>query len=103
KAVCSDCHGVHDIMRTDDAEGSIAIKENLLATCRNCHPGATTDFPDSWVGHFPPTLESHPLIFLVDLFYTLLIPGVLGAFVFLVATDLFARFRGRFGKGKKES
>jgi predicted CXXCH cytochrome family protein len=94
KAVCFDCHGVHDIQPVD-ASNSQVIRENLLETCRQCHPGATADFPSSWVGHFPPTLESHPLLFLVKLFYTVLIPVVLVAFAFLVLTDLYRRVRGR--------
>src|SRR5690606_31527529 len=53
KAVCFDCHGVHDIARVDD-QTSRVVRENLVATCQECHPGATADFPDSWVGHFPP-------------------------------------------------
>jgi predicted CXXCH cytochrome family protein len=94
KAVCVDCHGVHDIARAD-AENSSVIRANLLATCQQCHPSATSDFPDAWVGHFPPTLESHPLLFIVDLFYKILIPATISAFAILVATDVFRRLRQR--------
>ncbi len=94
KAVCYDCHGVHDIARTDTSNSQV-IRENLLVTCQQCHPDATADFPDSWVGHFPPTLESHPLLFVVDTFYKVLIPVVLGGFIFLVLTDIFRRVRQR--------
>jgi predicted CXXCH cytochrome family protein len=94
KAVCADCHGVHDIKQADE-ENSSVIRANLLATCQQCHPNASSDFPDSWVGHFPPTLESHPLLFLVRLFYNILIPVTIAAFIFLVATDIFRRIRGR--------
>jgi predicted CXXCH cytochrome family protein len=97
KAVCFDCHGVHDIARVD-AETSRVVRENLVTTCQECHPGATADFPASWVGHFPPTLESHPLLFLVDLFYKLLIPAVIGAFILLVLTDIIRRIRGWSGR-----
>jgi len=92
KAVCFDCHGVHNILSADE-EGSTIIQENLLATCQDCHPDATTDFPDSWIGHFPTTFESHPFLFLVNLFYDILIPVVLGGFVLLVAIDIFGRIR----------
>jgi predicted CXXCH cytochrome family protein len=94
KAVCMDCHGVHDITPSD-AEHSRVIRENLLDTCQQCHPGATSDFPDAWVGHFPPTAESHPLLFVVTLFYNILIPVTVGGFIFLIATDIFRRIRGR--------
>ncbi|MCB9449891.1 MAG: cytochrome C [Anaerolineaceae bacterium] len=96
KAVCYDCHGVHDIAEVT-AENSHVIRENLLETCRQCHPGASTDFPDAWVGHFPPTLDSHPLLFVVDLFYKILIPGVVGGFALLIATDIIRRIRERLG------
>jgi predicted CXXCH cytochrome family protein len=101
KAVCADCHGVHDIARTD-AENSSVIRANLLATCQQCHPNATSDFPDAWVGHFPPTLESHPLLFLVNLFYSVLIPVTVAAFAILVATDVFRRLRERLS-GRKSA
>ena len=94
KAVCYDCHGVHNIAASDDNKSQV-VRENLLATCQQCHPDATADFPDSWVGHFPPTLESHPLLAIVNAFYTILIPFVLGAFLFLVSTDIFRRLRRR--------
>jgi predicted CXXCH cytochrome family protein len=100
KAVCYDCHGVHDIAKVD-ASTSRVVKENLLTTCRQCHPGATADFPEAWVGHFPPTLESHPLLFLVNTFYAILIPLVIAGFVFLVATDIYRRSRRVLrGRGK---
>lgn len=99
KAVCIDCHGVHNIRPADDTKSTVA-KENLLATCQECHPNATGDFPDAWVGHFAPTAEDNPLLFGVNTFYKLLIPTVLGGFVVLVATDVYAQIRRRlFGRG----
>lgn len=97
KAVCYDCHGVHDIQAVD-SETSHVVRENLLATCQQCHPDATADFPDSWVGHHAPTLDSHPLLYAVNLFYDILIPGVVGVFLLLIATDLIYRIRRRLGK-----
>ncbi len=101
KAVCYDCHGVHNITPADNSKSQVA-KANLLATCQQCHPNASNDFPDAWVGHFTPSRDRHPLVFVVDLFYKVLIPGVIGGFVFLVGTDIFARARhigGKKGKG----
>lgn len=97
KAVCYDCHGVHDITPTD-SDKSRVVRENLLDTCRECHPNASSDFSDSWIGHFPPTLERHPLLFLVNLFYDILIPATIGAFLFLIATDIIRRIRQRLGR-----
>ena len=43
KPVCIDCHGVHDMLNHDD-EGSHVKKENLLATCRKCHPDSLVSY-----------------------------------------------------------
>lgn len=101
KAVCYDCHGVHNITRADDSKGQV-VRQNLLTTCRECHPDASADFPDTWVGHFEPTFDSHPILFAVNLFYDLLIPGVVGAFVLLIGVDVFGRVRRRVGRGETE-
>ncbi len=89
-AVCTDCHGVHDIQRTNDANSTV-IKENLANTCRKCHPDANASFPDSWVGHFPPTRDRYPLVYFVDLFYGLLIPITIGGMALFVAIDAAGR------------
>ncbi|MEZ4670578.1 MAG: cytochrome c3 family protein [Anaerolineae bacterium] len=94
KAVCYDCHGVHDIQKVDSSKSQV-VRTNLLTTCQKCHPDATSNFPDSWVGHFPPTLQSNPLLFLVNMFYNILIPVVIAGFAFLISTDIFRRLRNR--------
>ena len=52
KAVCTDCHGVHDIMSVTAADATV-VKENLLTTCRRCHPDATANFPGQLGRPFP--------------------------------------------------
>jgi predicted CXXCH cytochrome family protein len=94
KAVCFDCHGVHNIA-PPDAENSRVIKENLLATCQQCHPDATSNFPEAWIGHYPPTFDSHPLLYAVTTFYKILIPGVLAGFALLIGLDVLGRLRRR--------
>lgn len=42
-ANCASCHGVHDILPSDDPRSTIHPK-NLAATCGNCHPGAKENF-----------------------------------------------------------
>ena len=87
KPVCIDCHGVHDMRAHDDQESRV-IKENLLKTCQRCHPDATTNFPDSWLSHYQPSPERSSVVYFVDLFYKILIPGVLGAMVVFNLTDI---------------
>jgi hypothetical protein len=42
-AKCYDCHGAHDILRVADARSHLS-RENVVATCAKCHPGATRRF-----------------------------------------------------------
>jgi predicted CXXCH cytochrome family protein len=85
--VCIDCHGVHDIASTSDPERSLAIKENILAKCQRCHPDANTNFPDAWLNHYEPSPQKFPLVYYVNLFYKIFIPGVLGFMAVLVVAD----------------
>jgi predicted CXXCH cytochrome family protein len=94
KAVCFDCHGVHNIAQVN-AKNSRVIKENLLATCQQCHPDATSNFPSAWIGHYPPTFKSEPVLFAVNTFYKILIPSVLIGFGVLIALDAIGRIRRR--------
>jgi predicted CXXCH cytochrome family protein len=94
KAVCTDCHGIHDIKRVTASDATV-VKQNLLVTCQKCHPDATTNFPDSWVGHFPPSAQNHALIYYVNLFYKILIPAVIGAMLLFVVLDAIRRIHNR--------
>lgn len=93
KAVCYDCHGVHNIKSVDDPEAG--IKQNLLETCQKCHPDATANFPNSWTSHFKPSLENNTLVYLVNLFYRIVIPVTLGFFGLMIITDIYRRVRMR--------
>jgi predicted CXXCH cytochrome family protein len=99
KAVCLDCHGIHDISSVKNAAPAV-VKEKLLITCQKCHPDATTAFPDSWVGHFPPSRDHFPLVYYVNLFYYILLPTVLGGMALFVLLDAFRRIVDRIkGRG----
>ena len=95
KPVCTDCHGIHDIKAVDDPQAGIHLKENLLVKCQRCHPDATVNFPDSWMSHYDASPENFPLVYYVNLFYKILIPGVLGGMVLYVLTDIYRRFIAR--------
>lgn len=93
KPVCTDCHGVHDILRPNDPNAGIAFKKNLLGKCQQCHPDATTtSFTDAWLGHYEPSPQVFPLVFFVNLFYKIFIPLVLGGMILFVLTDIYRRF-----------
>jgi hypothetical protein len=90
KAVCYDCHGIHDIQSVTDATEE-EIQARLLPTCQKCHPDATENFPASWLSHYVPSLEHYPLVYLVNIFYVVLIPTVLGGFLLFIGSDIFRR------------
>ena len=73
KAVCTDCHGVHDIASVKDPSSPV-LKANLVATCRKCHANATTDFPDAWLSHYEPSPTKAASVYFVKLFYKFFIP-----------------------------
>ncbi len=103
KPVCYDCHGVHDIARADDPQKGLQARQNLLARCQVCHPDATDTFPDSWLSHYIPSPDKYPVVYYVDLFYKIMIPGILGGMAVLVALDFGRMTYNRFGKKKKAS
>ncbi|GAB4461516.1 MAG: hypothetical protein Kow0070_19190 [Anaerolineales bacterium] len=86
-AVCSDCHGIHDIRSTDDPQSSVN-PNNLLATCQKCHPGAGPNWTDAWTGHNEISLERTPFLFYVDRFYKLFVPFVLWVCIIYVALQI---------------
>jgi len=45
-AQCTDCHGVHDIIKVNDPLSPVS-RDNLGATCGQCHPDAVKDFRGS--------------------------------------------------------
>ncbi len=92
-AVCYDCHGIHNIKSPDDPDAG--IKANLLETCQQCHPDATENFPDSWTSHYKPSLQNNTLVYLVELFYSIVIPVTVAFFGFLVVVDVYGRVRRR--------
>lgn len=98
KPVCYDCHGVHNISKVDDPQTGLMVKENLLITCKKCHPDANANFPDSWLSHYTPSPDKWPLVYYVNLFYQILIPVVIGGMLIYVITDFV---RGRLDKRKK--
>lgn len=101
KAVCTDCHGIHDITRVDDPQTGIALKQNLLLKCQRCHPDANTEtFTDAWLGHYIPDPQKYPLVYYVNLFYKIFIPAVLGGMAIFVASDIYRTLRERV-KGAK--
>jgi hypothetical protein len=77
KAVCTDCHGVHNITKVSDPNSPV-LKANVVHTCRKCHPDATTNFPGAWLSHYEPNPKKAPLVYYVKVFYKIFIPFTIG-------------------------
>ena len=93
-AVCTDCHGTHDIKKADDP-GSRVVKANLTETCRRCHTDASPSFPAAWLSHYEPSLNKHPLVFLILQYYKFLIPLMVVGLALNVSLDLWRVARNR--------
>ncbi len=90
QAVCTDCHGVHNIQQVSDASSTV-VKANLAATCARCHEGATPNFTSAWLSHKEPSLSESPLVFAVRWFYRLLIPFITVGLLIHIMVDLLRR------------
>jgi hypothetical protein len=94
KPVCVDCHGVHDIRKTDDPNSTV-IQNNLVTTCQKCHPDANANFSAAWLSHYEPSPEKYPIVYYVNLFYKIFIPGLLGGMALFVVGDASRRVINR--------
>jgi predicted CXXCH cytochrome family protein len=80
KAVCTDCHGVHDIAVVNTANAA-KLKANLANNCKKCHAGASENFPDAWLSHYEPSPQQASLVYFIKLFYKFFIPFTIGGLV----------------------
>lgn len=86
-AVCTDCHGIHDILKTDDPNSRVN-PDNLLITCQECHPGVGPNWTDAWTGHNKISLERTPILFYVDQFYSSFTPFILWICIIYVVLQI---------------
>jgi cytochrome b subunit of formate dehydrogenase len=75
-ANCASCHGVHNILPSDDPKSSINPK-NLAHTCGKCHQGAGERFAITPVHMLDGQAEAPP-VRMVRQFYLLMIPLTIG-------------------------
>jgi predicted CXXCH cytochrome family protein len=86
-AVCSDCHGIHNIRKTEDT-ASMVSKLNLLSTCQKCHPTVGPNWVDAWTGHHEVSLERTPFVFYTQAFYSSFTPVVLWVSILYVMLQI---------------
>jgi len=78
-AACYNCHGYHDVQPTSDPRSHLS-KANILATCRQCHPGATIGFTQYQPHANPLDGNNYPLLHAVFMAMTGLLIGVFAFF-----------------------
>ena len=78
-AACYDCHGYHDVLPPSDPRSHLS-KTNILATCQQCHPGATARFTEYEPHANPLDGKNYPLLHAVFLGMTGLLIGTFAFF-----------------------
>jgi cytochrome b subunit of formate dehydrogenase len=74
-AACYDCHGHHDVLPPSNPK-SLLSQQNILSTCRKCHPDATPGFTQYKPHANPLDRQNYPLLHGTFLFMTTLLVGV---------------------------
>jgi predicted CXXCH cytochrome family protein len=87
-ALCTDCHGVHDIRKVTDPDARV-IRANLVTTCRKCHADATDAFPAAWLSHYEPSWQKTPIVYAVMVGYWILIPFMIGGLALQILLHLW--------------
>lgn len=87
-AVCIDCHGIHDITKTKGPDSSM-VKAKLQERCRKCHPGANENFPGSWISHYEPNFKRAPLVYAINLIYSVFIPFMIVGLVLQIILHIW--------------
>ena len=86
-AVCTDCHGIHNIRPTKDT-ASMVNPANLLATCQKCHPGAGPNWTGAWTGHNEISLNRTPFLYYTNAFYSSFVLVILWLSVIYVVLQI---------------
>jgi predicted CXXCH cytochrome family protein len=86
-AICTDCHGIHDILPASNPASSVN-SANLLATCQKCHPTAGPNWIGAWTGHNEISPERTPWLYYVQSFYSFFVPAVLGVSILYVVLQI---------------
>lgn len=99
-AVCYDCHGVHDIGRTDNPNSPV-MRQNLVEVCRQCHPDATANYPAAWLGHYEPRPDRAAPVYWTEIFFTVLTVVVMAGLIGHIAVDQTRTFVDKVRGGSR--
>lgn len=90
-ANCASCHGYHDVFPVSDPRSRVH-PANLIKTCSNCHPEATTNFVSGKI-HIDPAQKSAGAIYYLREILVWLVYATLAFLVFWIAIDLSRKWR----------
>lgn len=93
-AKCSDCHGAHEILPTDDPRSTLS-HANIVQTCAQCHPGSNRKFAGYLTHSTHHDPDKWPWLYWSFRFMTLLLVGTLTFFLFHTIAWLFRLFLSR--------
>ncbi|MGW8283287.1 MAG: cytochrome c3 family protein, partial [Gemmatimonadota bacterium] len=75
-ANCVSCHTAHSVLPKSDSASTVS-QQNVVETCRQCHPSADAAFARSY-DHVSASLETNPVIRIIRKIYIWLIVIVIG-------------------------
>ena len=78
-ASCADCHGQHNVLPTSDPNSTLS-RENIVATCAQCHPQAHRQFAGYLTHATHHDKDKYPFIYWTWLFMTSLLVGTFTVF-----------------------
>ena len=87
KATCYDCHGTHDILTPSNPYSKV-YPENLQKTCQQCHKDANITFPEAWLSHKTPSMNSMPALFLTNRYALDMVGIIAGLIVLFILLDV---------------
>lgn len=89
-AVCTDCHGIHNISSARYADNRKTIKANLIKRCQKCHANADENFlPDAWLYHYEPNFKKAPIVYSISLLYDIFTPIIIIGLVLQVLLHIW--------------
>ena len=98
-AVCSSCHGSHDILKAVDAKSHVNAA-NLPVTCGKCHPGATANFASGNI-HVGAGGTGGVVKYWVEKIYIWLIVVVIGGMVVHNGFDYFRKMQALYRRRRE--
>lgn len=99
-AVCTSCHGSHDVYAAADPRSKVNAA-NVSETCGTCHEGAQLNFAAAFT-HRSVSEKEQVGLYVLKQIYMFFIVFVIGQFIVLIGLDLFRLRAKRKGAQKHE-